>query len=265
MGDEVIGFDDFTMLCKELSAAFGEDYIQPDGLAHQKAKQVFQLAIEEGMTKNDFRKTLKEFIKNQVYPNWVPGAFFKNNSSEKLYPEKWMVEQIKKEPSVKQYLEGYEFNIDGKKITMWRWTRSNTLPFKQIYPVKQKPMYIKEMPTPPLTDEMLKEMDVHKELFNATTALITKQEQLEAANNIITVLKSQLEIVNRELEHLNESKNDFNLKNFTQLKENNLSMVETIQHLETLVNKFRAYITKSIEKQSVSEQLTIWKKIMEDK
>ncbi|ROL61143.1 hypothetical protein D9V86_07255 [Bacteroidetes/Chlorobi group bacterium ChocPot_Mid] len=260
MGDEQIAIDDFRYLCEMLTYAFGEDYVTPDGMPHQKAKLVFSEAVERGYTKSDFRNTIKIFIANQVYPNWVPGAFFKADKSEKLYPEKWMIEQVNKYPEAKQYMEGYEFDIEGKKITMWRWTRSNKLPFKQIYPYKKPKLHILDMPTKPFTDEEMKNIDLAKELYKTSTILQKNKGELLQANKKIKDLELQLEIYRNQ-----EIKNGYTIKEFNQLKEANSKNIDIIEQLQKLIKKMREYITESIKYKSVHEQITIWKQIMEDK
>lgn len=80
---------DFVWSIERLSASFGIDYYDSNGLHHAKAKNLFIVAQDMGMSGTEFRRRVETFCRSERYPTWTAGAFFANERPQ-LYSYQWM-------------------------------------------------------------------------------------------------------------------------------------------------------------------------------
>jgi len=256
LGEQELTAEDFKYLCVELTAAFGENYIDPNNLAHQKALQVFRIATNEGLASSEFQAGIVNFIKQQIYPNWTPGNFFKSLYRSQLHPDTWVVEELKKLPGAKQFMEGYEFDIDGRKTTLWRYATGRELPFKKVYP-KPKVEMVVDSTIPDVTDDDIKNMNWAMEAMDAKQEAKDAKEQLEFATKRINELEQGL------AEY--QTGNSINPYEFKRMAREIKTLIEGTIHLQGKIGKMRYYITESIKEKSTLEQIQIWNSIWENK
>jgi hypothetical protein len=252
MGDEGLTTEDFGYLCKELTAAFGEDYLKPDGTLHYKAKQVFSIACSEGMTKKEFREGVQTFLKNQYYPNWLPGQFFKNINFQKLHPDSWAIEEAKKTPETKNFMEGYEFILDGRKIRLWRYADGRELPFKKIYPKPELRMTVDPL-IPDIDEATLKNLNMAKKYLEEKIKADNYKRRYEEAEIVINVQRKMIDGLKHEQE--------IDPKEYEKLKKIKLESAKIILELQEKIEKLRTWIIGQISDKTTDEQLEIWNKI----
>lgn len=104
---------DLDHLCAQLTAAYRTSYYNPDSTEFAIAKMLFDMAVEDGYSSDEFRKALTRFLKANRWPTWTPADFFLAERP-KVYPYSWVMEQL---PADREAIEGYE--VPGVPVAMW--------------------------------------------------------------------------------------------------------------------------------------------------
>lgn len=132
MGSPLLDNSDYEYLCKNLTIATGNDYIDPDGLFNQKAKMIYEMAKKNKVTRYELSQYMFSFLEHQKYQTWLPANFFEYYERELLRDKTWLDEELEKFPL--RNFEGYKIDVNGKTTKLWKKADGKILPFEQFYP-----------------------------------------------------------------------------------------------------------------------------------
>jgi hypothetical protein len=125
----------FTRFLGALSSKYGRSHFGKDSGAYLKAKQAYDLAVQEEMTDTMFLERLTWFLANYQYPEWNPANILHQHEFPKLHNMAWVKKELMNDPLAMDKMEGFEFNIsEGQTIRLFRYIDGEEIScFKKVF------------------------------------------------------------------------------------------------------------------------------------
>lgn len=108
-------FEIFTNACTMLSIAYNIDFLDKKSVEFMKAKMIYQYALEDNYSINEFTAMIKSFIKNNKWHNFSVADVLRYDRP-KLYNESWKKAEMQKDVNCIQHMECFEVRLGNNKV-----------------------------------------------------------------------------------------------------------------------------------------------------
>lgn len=190
---------DFLKLLKMLGTKFDEKSYGTEGsFKFQKARNVYEMAIEKNMSKKEFQLYIKKFQNTTQYPKWQESDFFKSKM-EKLYTHEQLKDlQLKTgEANTFDKTTAYKFAQDGKVLILYSF--SCNLPFDKFIAQDHKIISIQEAYA---NDDRSKPTEQEKEDFDLAKEYFKIKSGAGKLESKIKGLKLENEVLRNQIKRL---------------------------------------------------------------
>jgi len=192
--------NDLDSFLLALSGKFrSADFFDAQTTSHHLAIMTFDIAKDEGISSERFKKQVRAFVVNFKYGvnNWQPDDILKLSEMPRLYPYDWVMKQMKDEPKIWEKVQGYE--VGSEVLYAWKW---DSVPLKKFYP-KQAKIAEAKQEVPALENEIkTREKTVY-------SFYLEMEKENKGLRNYLELLKNE----NLELRNLIEGQGDGDKQN----------------------------------------------------